>query len=88
MSEITVDAKEYEDMQRDAERWRKLQALLQQAYDGGRVEINEPTFSVDCGMVYGRHNYRFNEATLHWGDVRDEPLDLGGVLDQVIVDHG
>lgn len=87
MATVTIDSTEYEQVLKDAERWRKLQTLLQQAYDSTRVEIEDPVFSVDCGMVFGRRDYRLNEATIRWSDVRDEPLDLTSTIDKVVLRH-
>lgn len=65
----------------DAKRFRKLCALLQQAYDGAEVEPDGLTLY--CSMQSGRGNQCLVGAELRWADQRDAPLDLGAVLDKV-----
>jgi antitoxin component of MazEF toxin-antitoxin module len=65
----------------DAQRFRKLCALLQQAYDGEAVELDGLT--VYCSMKSGWRNERTVGAELIWKDERDEPLDLASALDRI-----
>ena len=65
---------------RDAERYRKLIALLQEAYDGNAIEL-ENSFIVDCSMVSGYKTERRVQAVLGWADIRDEPLNLDAAID-------
>lgn len=64
----------------DAERYRKLIALLQEAYDGNVIEL-ENSFIVDCSMVSGYKTERRVQAVLGWADTRDEPLNLDAAID-------
>ena len=68
------------DYQQDAERYRKLIALLQEAYDGNVIEL-ENSFIVDCSMVSGYKTERRVQAVLGWADIRDEPLNLDAAID-------
>lgn len=65
----------------DAQRFRKLCALLQKAYDGEPVEVEGLT--VYCSMKSGWKNERTVGAELVWKEERDEPLNLAAVLDKI-----
>lgn len=70
---------------RDALRFRKLNALLQKAYDGNPLDLNG--LSVSCSMLSGWRDTRQVRAELIWQDTRDEPLGLDEVLDATSLDH-
>jgi len=70
---------------KDAERYRKLIALLQEAYDGNAIEL-ENSFIVDCSMLSGYKTERRVQAVLGWSDTRDEPLNLDAAIDRAIGD--
>lgn len=65
----------------DAQRFRKLCALLQQAYDGETIETDKLT--ICCSMRSGYKGERTVDAELVWKDERDEPLDLASALDKI-----
>lgn len=65
---------------KDAERFRKLSALLKNAYDSGNGVESEP-LQVYCSMESGFRNLRTVRAELRWIDKRDEPLSLAAALD-------
>lgn len=65
----------------DAQRFRKLCALLQKAYDGEPIEVDNTT--IYCSMLSGFKHMRNVEARLCWTDARDEPLDLASALDKI-----
>lgn len=67
---------------RDAERFRLLMSLMQQAYDGEPIELDGLT--AYCGMESGWKGRRNVKAELRWEDARDEPLGLAGVLDMLL----
>ncbi len=64
----------------DAERFRKLCALLEKAYDSGSGIEDEPLL-VYCSMESGFRDMRAVRAELRWTDKRDEPLNLAAALD-------
>lgn len=66
-------------LERDAERWRKLVALLQQAYDEEDVETDD--LFIRANMLSGRGACRRIEVSLSFADRRDEPLDLATAVD-------
>jgi hypothetical protein len=79
MKEIVTEG-EAEQLRRDAMRWRELQALMQASYDGDDTS-GPDNLAVYARMVFGRGDFRRVEVTLGFDDTRDEPLDLGSVLD-------
>jgi hypothetical protein len=69
---MTDDAK-------DAERWRKLIALMRAAYDVPRIESDR--FSISAEMLVGRGSHRLMNVSLTFFDKRDEPVDPTSALD-------
>ena len=66
----------------DAERYRKLCAILQKAYDTDSFESERLT--IYCEQLSGWRNERTVEATLRWLDARDAGLDLSSAIDAAI----
>lgn len=64
----------------DAERFRKLCALLENAYDSGSGIESESLLGY-CSMESGFRDMRTVRAELRWTDKRDEPLNLAAALD-------
>ena len=72
----------YLDAEADAERYRKLCAILQKAYDTDSFESERLT--IYCEQLSGWRNERTVEATLRWLDARDAGLDLSSAIDAAI----
>ena len=66
----------------DAERYRKLCAILQKAYDTDSFESERLT--IYCEQLSGWRNERTVEARLVWLDTRDAGLDLSSAIDAAI----
>ena len=65
----------------DAERFRKLCAILQGTYNDTAFESDDLT--VYCSMLSGWRNERTVKAEITWRDERDADLDLASVLDKI-----
>src|SRR3546814_20761298 len=68
-----------DETERDAERWRKLVALLQHSYDADDVETDE--LYLTARMLSARGESRRVAVTLSFSDERDQPLDLASAID-------
>lgn len=73
---------------RDAARWRKLESLLQRAYDGTPLIIESrdekpAVLQIECVMNSGYRDRRAVCAQLWWRDTRDEPIALGEAIDKL-----
>lgn len=77
---VTEDVKMTDD-ERDAERWRKLVALMRHSYDGDVVETE--AMCLEARMASGRGEHRKVEVALSFTDKRDEPLDFAAAIDAV-----
>ena len=66
----------------DAERYRKLCAILQKAYDTD--SFGSERLTIYCEQLSGWRNERTVEARLVWLDARDAGLDLSSAIDAAI----
>ena len=66
----------------DAERYRKLCAILQKAYDTD--SFGSERLTIYCEQLSGWRNKRTVEARLVWLDARDAGLDLSSAIDAAI----
>ena len=77
-----MSATQQSDLERDASRWRKLEALIQAAENSGMIEYDE--INVAAEMLFGRGERKRMAVTVNFTTVRDLPADLGSVLDQLM----
>lgn len=66
----------------DAQRFRKLCALLRQGYEDGNT-VEGDGLTLYCGMKSGWKSERTVGAEITWRDERDEPLNLAAALDRM-----
>jgi hypothetical protein len=64
----------------EAQRWRKLEAMIRASFDG--AEVSTDTFNLHAHMVFGRGNHRRVAVSFSFVDRRDEPVDFATAIDR------